>query len=118
MAQLTIQSVAETGLEPAYAAVNDGDLLKADSSQRHFLHVKNGDASPTNVTINAVKTTARVSGVGVVTISDKVIAIAAGEERLIGPFTEAYMDADGDVTINYSNVTSITAAALKLPASY
>jgi hypothetical protein len=118
MAALTLQTIAAAGLKPAYAAVNSEDTVKVNSAQRNFLHVKNGSGGSINVTITAVKTSARVRGVGVVTVNDLVVAVPAGEERLIGPFTEAYMDTDGDVTIDYSGITSVTAGVFSLPAAY
>lgn len=118
MAALTKQNIDPSGLEPSYSAVNSQDTVNVSTGQRVFLHVKNGGGGSINVTINAVKTTATVAGVGAVTISDEVVAVPAGEERMIGPFTEAYMDTDGDVTIDYSGTTSVTAAALQLPAQY
>lgn len=118
MAALTLQSIVAAGVEPAYAAVNSEDTVKVNSAQRNFLHVKNGSGGSINVTITAVKTSARVQGVGVVTVDDLVVAVPAGEERIIGPFTEAYMDTDGDVTIGYSGTTSVTAGVFSLPAAY
>lgn len=118
MAALTLQSIALAGLEPAYAAVNSQDTVVVSSAQRNFLHVKNGSGVSVNVTITAVKTSATVPGVGVVTISDEVVAVPAGEERMIGPFTEAYMDTDGTVTIDYSATTTVTAGVFTLPAQY
>lgn len=118
MAALTLQNIGPAGLSPAYAAVNDSDTVKVSTAQRAFLHVKNGGGGSINVTITAVKTSASVAGVGNVTISDQVVAVPAGEERMIGPFTEAFTDTDGDVTIGYSGTTSVTAAALQLPAQY
>lgn len=115
MADLTIQTIAAAGLDPAYSAVSATDKLKADSGERHFLHVKNGGGVSTTVTITAQKTTARVGGAGSVTISNMSVAIPAGEERLIGPFPEAYLDTAGDVNIAYSATTSVTAAAFTLP---
>lgn len=118
MAALTLQDIAPTGLNPSYSAVNSSDTVKVSTGQRVFLHVKNGSGSSINVTITAVKTSATVAGVGGVTISDEVVAVPASGERMIGPFTEAYMDTDGDVTIGYSSTGSVTAAALRLPAQY
>lgn len=118
MAALTLQNIAPSGITPAYSAVNSSDTVKISTGQRVFLHVKNGGGGSINVTITAVKTSAAVSGVGNVTISDQVVAVAAGSEEMIGPFTEAFMDTDGDVTIGYSGTTSVTAAALQLPAQY
>lgn len=118
MAALTLQDVVPSGLNPSYTAVNSSDTVKISTAQRVFLHVKNGSGSSINVTITAVKTTAQVAGVGSVTISNEVVAVPASGERMIGPFTEAYMNTDGNVTIGYSATTSVTAAALQLPAQY
>ena len=118
MAILTLQEIVAAGFQPSYAAVNSSDTVKVNSAQRNFLHVKNGSGGSINVTITAVKTSARVQGVGVVTVDDLVVAVPAGEERMIGPFTEAYMDTDGDVTIGYSGTTSVTAGVFSLPAAY
>ena len=118
MAALTLQTIALSGVEPSYSAANSQDTVVVNTAQRNFLHVKNGGGGSINVTINAVKTSARVQGVGTVTISDEVVAVPAGEERIIGPFTEAYMDTDGTVTIDYSGTTSVTAGVFSLPAAY
>ena len=119
MALLTLQNVAPTGLNPNFGAVNASDTVKVSTAQRAFLHVKNNHASnATNVTITARKTSATVSGVGTVTIGDLVVAVPAQGERIIGPFTEAYVDTDGLVTIGYSATTTVVAAALNLPAQY
>ena len=118
MAEPTLQKLTISGVQPSYSAVNSEDTVVVNTAQRNFLHVKNGGGSPTNVTITAVKTSARVPGVGVVSISDEVVAVPAGEERIIGPFTEAYMDVDGTVTIGYSATASVTAGAFSLPAAY
>jgi len=118
MAELTLQEVVASGVEPTYTAANSEDTVKVNTAQRNFLHVKNGGGSSINVTITAVKTSARVQGVGVVTVGDLVVSVPAGEERIIGPFTEAYMDTDGEVTIEYSGTSSVTAGVFSLPAAY
>jgi len=118
MAALTLQNIDPAGLTPSYSAVNSQDTVAISTGQRVFLHVKNGGGGSINVTITAVKTAATVAGVGGVTISDQVVAVGAGSEEMIGPFTEAFMDTDGVVTIDYSGTTSVTAAALQLPAQY
>lgn len=118
MAVLAVQNIAAAGLKPTYTAVNASDTAILNQAQRNFLHVKNGGGAPINVTITAVKTSARVQGVGVVTIEDLVVAVPAGEERMIGPITEAYLDTDGEVTIGYSGTASVTAGIFSLPAAY
>lgn len=116
MAALTIQTLAKAGLEPAYAAVNASDTFKNPSDERTFLHVKNGGGGSINVTITAQQTSAKVQGVGDITISDLVVAVPAGEERMIGPFSPVYVDSSGNVHVAYSGTTSVTAAAIRMPA--
>ncbi len=117
MAALTIQDVVLGGLAPSYSAVALADTMKVNAQEeRHFLHVKNGSGVSVNVTITAVKTSVNVKGVGDLVVADKVIAVGAGADKMIGPFPEAYIETDGNVAIAYSAITSVTAAALKLPA--
>ena len=113
MAQLTVQTITDAGIVPAYAAANASDTFQDDGSGRTFLHVKNGGGGSINVTVPAVRTSVNVPGVGLQTISNIVVAVANGAEKMIGPFTEAYRADDGNVTAQYSGTTSVTAAAFK-----
>lgn len=115
MATYTVLNIAKTGLTPAYVAVAASDQFPNPSDERTFLHVKNGSGASINVTITAQKTTAKVPGVGVVTISNLVVAVPAGAERVIGPFSDAYTDANGNVVVGYSATATVTAAAVRLP---
>lgn len=116
MALLTVQNIADTGVVPTYAAAAAQDTFKIDSAQRHFYHVKNGGGSSIDVTINAVKTSINVPGVGTLAIEDIVVAVANGAEKMIGPITEAYATAAGIVTVDHSATSSVTVAAFKLGA--
>ena len=115
MALLTPQAIVAAGIVPTYSAVNSEDTLKIDDTGRHFLHVKNGGGGSINVTLVARKTTARVPGAGVVTISNNVVAVGNGAEKMIGPIEPAFADGDGIVTIQYSGTSSVTAKAFQLP---
>ena len=118
MAELTVQDISPSGVGPTYASVNAADEFKISTGQRVFLHVKNGSGGSINVTTTAHKTAATVAGVGEVTVTNKVVAVPAGAERMIGPFTEAFTDVDGTVNIAYSATASVTAGAFQLPAQY
>ena len=113
MAALSVENVALAGLVATYNAVNSDETINISNDERVMLHVKNADASPTTVTITAVKTSVDVHGVGKLTVADEEIIVADGTEAFIGPFTQGYIGANGDVAVAYSNVTSITAAAIK-----
>lgn len=118
MAAITVQTIGPSGVTPTYSAVNSADTMAVDSSERHFLHVKNGGGGNINVTITAQNTSASLAGVGTVTISDEVVEVTAGSEEMIGPFTAAFINTSGNVEIAYSGTTSVTAAGLKLPKQF
>lgn len=115
MATYTVQNIAKTGLAPTYGAVAASDQFANPSDERTFLHVKNGSGASINATITAQKTSAKVPGVGVVAIGNLVVAVPAGAERVIGPFSDAYTDSLGNVVVGYSAITTVTAAAVRLP---
>lgn len=113
MALMTVQQITPAGVVPSYAAANLQDTINVAGSERVFLHVKNGGGVAVNVTIAAVKTTARVAGAGTLAVPDIEVAIAAGAEKMIGPFDDYYRAANV-VTVDYDGVASVTAAAIKL----
>ncbi len=116
MAALPIQSIVEAGLLPVFSgAAGVGDTIANSSDERTFLYVKNGSGGSINVTATAVKTSAKVAGFGQLPRADRIVAVPAGEDRIIGPFPEAFNSTAGLVAINYSGVTSVTVAALRLP---
>lgn len=114
MATLTVQNIAKTGLNPVYGAVALSDTFLNVGDERNYLHVKNGSGASINVTVVAQKTQVKVPGVGQLTIANQIVAVPAGQERIIGPFSEAFNDANGMVVVNYSAITTVTAAALRL----
>jgi hypothetical protein len=110
MATLSTQTITRAGLGPTYAnAAGGGDKCKP--SERTFLHVKNGDASPTTVT---VVTPGNYEGQS---IEDLAVSVPASGERLIGPISPSLFrnpDDDGLASITYSGVTSLTIAVLQI----
>jgi|GEM_PF-661066 len=112
----TPQSLSSAGVEPTFtAAVADGH--KIPNNGRMILYVKNDDASSKTIT---VQTPGSVDGLA---IPDRTVAVPAGEERVIGPLdTGTYNMRDGAaaateremVYVDYSAVTSVTIAALKI----
>lgn len=109
MAVLTVQEIdRSTGIVPAYAAVAASDSFANDG--RTYLHVKNGSAGSLTVTITLAQT---VDGQ---TPAAKTFTVAAGVERVIGPFPPTvYNDANGRVVVAYSATTTITAGTFRLP---
>jgi len=110
MAALTTQTILTEGYEPAYAAADvTGDTFIYSAGA--FLHVKNGDASPRTVTVVS-QYTAQPG----ISPDNIVVAIPAGEERMIGPFRREFFEdtATKNVEITYDAVTSVTVAVLSL----
>jgi len=117
MAALTINEIDDDGLDysGALAAADaGGDTIKEDGTQRSFLAVDNGGGSEITVTITAQDTKVDAPGVGEVDIADMSVAVPAGEDRLIGPFPSAFINDSGNVEVGYSDVTSVSVAALRL----
>lgn len=117
MAALSVQDVVRTGLAASYAsAAAGGDTIAVSGNTNQlFAHVKNASGASVNVTVTRQNTTANVGGEGSVTLSNLVVAVPAGAERFIGPFTPSLVDSTGNVNLGYSAVTSLTVAALRLP---
>lgn len=118
MPELTVQEVDEDGLNASYVAANAGGDYFANPVGDRFIHVKNAGGGSINVTVTAQDTDADISGFGTLTKASQVIAVPAGEDRFVGPFPlRAFNDANGDVQLTYSGVTSVTIAALRLPTA-
>lgn len=111
MALLTKQDVVRAGLAPTYAAVGAAgdEFVPTDNT---FLHVKNGNAAATNVTVVTPKT------VGGQAIADLVVSVPAAGERFIGPFPPSqYANpaaGDGKADVTYSVTATVTVACLEL----
>lgn len=111
MATLATQDIpmVSPGLTPSYAAATGGgDFFTPDSDT--FLHVKNSDSSSHNVIVTTPGT------YGGLQIGDPTIAVAAGTERMFGPFpAQLFADStnSGLAAITYSSATGMTIAALR-----
>lgn len=107
MAELAVVKVSRDGVEPAYVAADvAGDTFVNDGTT--MLHVKNGGAGVSTVTIDSPN----VCNQG--EVHDVVIAVPAGEERLIGPFPVARFSRT--VSVSYDVITTVTVAALQMTA--
>jgi hypothetical protein len=73
---LSVQEIVRTGLDPSYEAANtDGESVANDG--RTFVHVDNASGGSINVTVVHPGT---VDGLAV---ADLVVAVPAGEDRMI-----------------------------------
>lgn len=114
--EITPQTSVRTGLTPTFtAAIVDGHAFD-NAGERVYIHVKNTDASPVDVTIPTPKT---VDGLDV---EDMVVSVPATTgEKIIGPFpNDVYAQNDATlgikkcVYIDYASTTGVTVAVIKL----
>jgi hypothetical protein len=109
--EVVTQDIVLTGLEPALTAANvDGDIVECGGSV--FLWVDNASGAEVDVTIQTPLT---VEGLAV---AENVVAVPAGEVRLIGPIVKRAFgrpsgDDKGKAYVDYETVTSVTRAFLK-----
>jgi hypothetical protein len=108
VAQLVVQSISLAGLTPAFGpAAVEGDSFYNDG--KTFVHVKNGGAAAVTVTIDSKEPCSHGFD------HDISVTIAAGADKIIGPFPKGRFTArtTGLANISYSDVTSVTVAAFR-----
>lgn len=107
---LTVQEVTTLGLDPAYTSANaDGNWFA--NNGRTLFHAMNGSGGSITITVQHPGT---MDGLAV---ADLTVAVPAGEDRMIGPFPKRFEQggsAAGLVYVDYSGVTSLTVAAIRL----
>lgn len=109
-AGLTPQEVSRSGLVHTFVAVDQANGNEFVNDEKTFLYVKNAGVGSTNVTISTPGT---VDGLA---ISDLVVAVANGVNKLIGPFPKRiYNQGNGKVYVDWSVGTSVTVAVIRLP---
>jgi hypothetical protein len=108
MATLTIQPISRTVTALAVVAASvAGDLLPNNGQE--FLAVVNASGGAVTVTAAITKQTDGITPAG------KAVVVPAGATVLFGPFPPSqYNDANGNVAITYSAVTSVSVQALQL----
>lgn len=113
MAQLPLTVPSVTGVAPTATAASAGGDTVANYRGKTFLRVINGGGSSINVTLVPTQT-ARPgdSQFPAATQGNIVVAVPNGTARLIGPIPTAFNDANGNVPIAYSAVTSVTVEAI------
>jgi|GEM_PF-1855097 len=115
MGSYTPISIVPTGLAPSYNSVALADTFASPQDQLTFLHVKNGSGSAVTVTIAPYLTSVPNGLAGTQTVSSLSVSVPASGDRMIGPFAPAFIDASGNVNVSYSSITSVTAAAIRMP---
>ena len=112
MAALTVEDtgIGSNSLTPTFVAAGAGGVTFVNDG-RIMLYVKNGDASPITVTI-----TTPYALRGGIAVDDPETTVPATDEEIIGPFDPTLFNAaDGTgVEVNYSAVTTVTVAVIRL----
>lgn len=105
---LPIQTPTSVGAVTVYTTAQLQNTFT--NTGRQVLLVKNGSGSSINVTI---KGQLQVDGT---TVADKVVAIGAGAEKLIGPISpQVYNDSTGSCEVDISVITTVTIALIQIP---
>lgn len=110
MAQLTVQNASTTGLEVTFAAAAaGGDKFQNDGHS--IIEIINGGGGDITLTIaanvdNPPPGTAETNA---------TVTVTAGERRHVWVPQAGYNDANGDVNLSYSGVSSVTIAIISLP---
>lgn len=107
---LTLNTISTAGTNETLVAADVTGNNVPNTNGRSFVIINNGGGSSINATITATVT---LPGV---TVSGPVIAIAAGVRKMIDlPSTSYVNDANGNVLVTCSSVTSVTIGAFELP---
>lgn len=97
MATLSITTITKTGHDIAGAAVAAGGDKFLNTGQE-FAIFKNGHGTdPRTITLDYKGTPEGL------TVTDPTVTIAAGIEKMIGPFSSGYNDTSGYVNFTYSD---------------
>lgn len=106
MATLAATTAAVTGTTfTATAAAGGGDKFLNYGNER--LYSKNGGGGSITLTITPGGTP------GGLTLSAVTVTVAAGAEKIVGPFNPQYFnDSSGYVNLTYSGVSSVTVAVI------
>ena len=115
MAVITPVTASMAGVNPAPAAASGGGDSVNNARGNTFLRVNNGGGGSINVTIAAQIATRPADGTfPAMTLANNVVAVPAGQQRIIGPIPPAFNDSGGNAQITYSGVTSVTVDALQV----
>lgn len=104
------------GTNPAGISANAGGDTIPNNRGGAFLRINNGSGASINVTLAAGVNKNR-PGDGVfppMVLEDQVVAVPAGQARIIGPIPPSFNDGSGNVLLTYSATTSVTVETYQL----
>lgn len=109
MAQMTVQYILDSGVDPTKSAANSTDKADVGNGHNTFLDVLNGGGASITVSIQSfdVSDNLDVQGAHVVTI------VAGGKAKI--PLRKSYDKGDGTgAQITYSAVTTVTSSLVRV----
>lgn len=107
MPAMTHPARVEGGANIAFAAAANDDTINPVNGSVLF-EVNNGSGASINVTLAATTTTYTNAAAGTLTRANIVVAVPAGESRIISAPSEPFVNGAGLVPIAYSSLTSVT----------
>ena len=108
MANLATQTMAVSGLNPTYVTAGAGGDTAAIGG-KVFLHVSNGGAVSTTVTVDTPGT------IGGLAIGNAAVVIAAGADAFIPMATVYKQPTTLRAAVTYSATASVNVAVIQLP---
>ena len=114
MATPTIQDITtlSSGLTPAYAAGDAAETYLIPNNGDVFVHVKKTGLNNCTVTVVTPNT---VGGLAITDYTATVVATTG--DKMLGPFDPAiYNNTAGQISMTFSEVTSLTFAVLRFPS--
>jgi hypothetical protein len=107
MADLAVEDVSRTGLNPTFRAVSESDTFTNDGET--VLEIRNAGGSPDTVTIAAVRPCKFGKNHDI-----SVSVPATTGVRVLGPFPpHIFNNSSGKVTVEHSFTTSVTMALMR-----
>ena len=111
MATLTLQKIVRGGVDPTYASADSGgDECEVPNPLRTFVHVKNTDASPVDVTIKGVVQSNQQQ------LNDQTKSVLATTGDSMIPIANWEVDDALILRIEYASVTGVTVAVIQVNA--
>jgi hypothetical protein len=106
MAEIAAQGISPTGTQLALVAAAASQTFDRQHGQA-ILFVRNGSGASINVTLDSQAPV----GAGQ-SQTDRVVAVAAGQDKVIGNIEKNFEDADGQVHISWSATTTVSVGVL------
>lgn len=112
---LAVTSIDISGVDLEGAAPDVVDFNAFPNNGKQMLSIFNAGASPITITVQSYP---QSNAPGGLTVSDKVITVAAGKEHIAGPFPPSiYNNASNQVEFNASTATDVKVKVLQLTAN-